>query len=233
MRISGVVLAAVVLFLLPLSAAGRLALFADGGGIAAEAARVNGAGPWQVLRRVILPLMGPAFLTGFALAFVSALGNFGAPALLGIPGAPCHASGADVAATDIKRAVCAGRSGGACQPDLGGRCYGWTPLCKRRPAYRGLVSGAGFGGSTCRWPHLPPLRVMLMLTAWNEVTLSSILRTRGTETLGAVIFNYEDGGYSTLSSAMSVISVLATLALMGILHRLGRNLPPGIIPWWG
>jgi iron(III) transport system permease protein len=63
--------------------------------------------------------------------------------------------------------------------------------------------------------------------------LSSILWTRGTETLGTVIFNYEDGGNSTLASAMSIISVLATLALMLVLHWLGRNLPPGIIPWRG
>jgi len=72
-----------------------------------------------------------------------------------------------------------------------------------------------------------------MLTAWNEVTLSAIFWTRGTETLGAVIFNYEDGGYSALSSAMSILSVLATLALMGLLHVLGRRLPAGIIPWRG
>ncbi|HSF63675.1 MAG TPA: ABC transporter permease subunit [Paracoccaceae bacterium] len=52
----------------------------------AEAARVSGAGPWVLLRRVILPLMGPALLAGYALAFVSALGNFAVPALLGIPG---------------------------------------------------------------------------------------------------------------------------------------------------
>jgi hypothetical protein len=49
------------------------------------------------------------------------------------------------------------------------------------------------------------------------------LWTRGTETLGAVIFNYEDGGYSTLYSAMSILSVLATLALMGLLHVLGPS----------
>jgi iron(III) transport system permease protein len=35
---------------------------------------------------VILPLMTPALVAGGALAFVSAIGNFGIPALLGIPG---------------------------------------------------------------------------------------------------------------------------------------------------
>ncbi|MBN2630339.1 MAG: iron ABC transporter permease [Rhodobacteraceae bacterium] len=99
------------------------------------------------------------------------------------------------------------------------------------------VSGAGFWRRLWRIdaPLIAPAAasgaVLVMLTAWNEVTLSAILWTRGTETLGTVIFNYEDGGYSTLASAMSVISVLATLALMLALHRIGRGLPPGIIPW--
>lgn len=51
-----------------------------------EAARLNGAGPWRTLRAVILPLLRPAILSGAALAFVAAIGNFGVPALLGIPG---------------------------------------------------------------------------------------------------------------------------------------------------
>lgn len=50
-----------------------------------EAARAAGAGRWRVLWNVILPLMTPALAAGAALAFVSAIGNFGIPALLGIP----------------------------------------------------------------------------------------------------------------------------------------------------
>jgi iron(III) transport system permease protein len=52
----------------------------------AEAARVSGAEPWRLVWRIVLPLMRPALVAGFALAFVSALGNFGIPALLGLPG---------------------------------------------------------------------------------------------------------------------------------------------------
>ncbi|MFN4153895.1 MAG: ABC transporter permease [Paracoccaceae bacterium] len=101
----------------------------------------------------------------------------------------------------------------------------------------GRVSGARFWRRLWRidLPLVAPAAasgaVLVMLTAWNEVTLSAILWTRGTETLGTVIFNYEDGGYSTLASAMSVVSIAATLALMLALHRIGRHLPPGIIPW--
>lgn len=51
-----------------------------------EAARVCGAAPHTILRRVILPLVLPATAAGGALAFVSCIGNFGIPAFLGIPG---------------------------------------------------------------------------------------------------------------------------------------------------
>ncbi len=42
-----------------------------------EAAAVLGAGRWQTFRRVILPAIVPATLTGFALAFARALGEYG------------------------------------------------------------------------------------------------------------------------------------------------------------
>ncbi|MBE3640630.1 ABC transporter permease, partial [Mangrovicoccus algicola] len=51
-----------------------------------EAARIAGAGPGRLLRRILLPLLLPALGAGAMLAFVAALGNFGIPALLGIPG---------------------------------------------------------------------------------------------------------------------------------------------------
>src|SRR5581483_8238517 len=51
-----------------------------------EAALAGGARPATVLRTIVLPLMTPPLLAGIALSFVSCLGNFGIPALLGIPG---------------------------------------------------------------------------------------------------------------------------------------------------
>ena len=42
-----------------------------------EAARSLGANAWQTFWRVILPEMLPALLTGFALAFARALGEYG------------------------------------------------------------------------------------------------------------------------------------------------------------
>ncbi len=50
-----------------------------------EAARLAGAGHGAVLRDVVLPLLTPALAGSIALVFVAAIGNFGIPALLGIP----------------------------------------------------------------------------------------------------------------------------------------------------
>jgi iron(III) transport system permease protein len=50
-----------------------------------EAACLNGARPLRVTGSLILPMALPAILAGAALAFIAAIGNFGVPALLGIP----------------------------------------------------------------------------------------------------------------------------------------------------
>ncbi len=42
-----------------------------------EAAASLGASRWQTLRRVMLPILAPALLTGFALAFARAVGEYG------------------------------------------------------------------------------------------------------------------------------------------------------------
>ena len=50
-----------------------------------EAGLAGGGRPLTVMRTIVLPLMTPPLLAGVALCFVSCLGNFGIPALLGIP----------------------------------------------------------------------------------------------------------------------------------------------------
>jgi sulfate/thiosulfate transport system permease protein len=42
-----------------------------------EAAASLGANRWQIFSRVIFPMISPALLTGFALAFARALGEYG------------------------------------------------------------------------------------------------------------------------------------------------------------
>ncbi len=73
--------------------------------------------------------------------------------------------------------------------------------------------------------------ILVFLTAYNEVTVSALLWSTGSETIGTVIFNYEDGGYTTLAAAMAAITVAATVVLMFGLNLLAPKLQPGVIPW--
>lgn len=99
------------------------------------------------------------------------------------------------------------------------------------------TAGAGFSRRLLRitFPLVLPAAVsgaiLVFLTAYNEVTVSALLWSSGTETIGTTIFNYEDGGYTTLAAAMSAVTVVATVALMGALDWLGRRAPPGVVPW--
>ncbi len=47
-----------------------------------EAAATLGAGPWRVLRRVVVPLVRPALVAGASIAFITALGDFVASIVL-------------------------------------------------------------------------------------------------------------------------------------------------------
>ena len=53
-----------------------------------EAAAALGAGPWTVARRLVLPALAPAVLSGGGLAFARALGEYGSVVLIGgnLPG---------------------------------------------------------------------------------------------------------------------------------------------------
>lgn len=73
--------------------------------------------------------------------------------------------------------------------------------------------------------------VLVFLTAFNELTVSALLWSSGTETLGVVLFNFEDGGYTTLASAVAVVTVLVVLALVIALDSLHPRLPKGTLPW--
>lgn len=99
------------------------------------------------------------------------------------------------------------------------------------------VSGAGFGRRMGRIfaPLVAPAAasgaILVFLTAYNEITVSALLWSTGNETIGTTIFNYENGGYTTIAAAMSAVTVVATAALMLALDRSARRLPPGVVPW--
>lgn len=73
--------------------------------------------------------------------------------------------------------------------------------------------------------------VLVFLTAFNELTVSALLWSSGSETIGVVLFNYEEGGYTTLASSIAVITVVVVLALVISLDRLAGKLPKGTLPW--
>ena len=99
------------------------------------------------------------------------------------------------------------------------------------------VSGAGFTTRIRRIftplaaPSAASGAILVFLTAYNEVTVSALLWSTGNETIGTTIFNYEDGGYTTLAAAMSVVVVVATIIIMIAMNLMSRHVPAGTIPW--
>lgn len=61
---------------------------------------------------------------------------------------------------------------------------------------------------------------LVMLTTLAELTVSSLLWSSGTETIGIIIFNFEQAGYTTYSTAFSVLILLAMLLLASLMYGL-------------
>lgn len=73
--------------------------------------------------------------------------------------------------------------------------------------------------------------ILVFLIACNELTVSALLWSAGTQTLGVVIYNLDDSGSFDLASALSVLVVAMVVVLMLLLEVLGRKLPKGVVPW--
>ncbi|KAA0700253.1 iron ABC transporter permease [Neorhizobium sp. P12A] len=73
--------------------------------------------------------------------------------------------------------------------------------------------------------------ILVFLIACNELTVSALLWAAGTQTLGVVIYNLDDGGSADLASAMSVLVVCMVVAMMLLLELLAKRLPKGVVPW--
>ncbi|WP_163849770.1 ABC transporter permease [Pseudooceanicola aestuarii] len=73
--------------------------------------------------------------------------------------------------------------------------------------------------------------ILVFLTAVNELTVSALLWSSGTETLGVVIYNLEDSGETVMASALAMSIVLLIVALMGLVQAGARRFPKGVIPW--
>ena len=74
---------------------------------------------------------------------------------------------------------------------------------------------------------------LIFLTAFNELTLSALLWSSGSETLGVVFFSFQQGGDSTYAAALGVLTVLLSVALMLSTLLFAGRLPEGVLPWRG
>jgi iron(III) transport system permease protein len=73
--------------------------------------------------------------------------------------------------------------------------------------------------------------LLIFLTAFNELTLSALLWSSGSETLGVVFFSFQQGGDSTYAAALGVLTVGVSIALMVSTLLLAGRLPSGVLPW--
>lgn len=73
--------------------------------------------------------------------------------------------------------------------------------------------------------------VLVFMSALNELTVSILLWSSGYETLGVMVFNLYDEGNTTAAAAVSILSVLATLVIAGLVTLAARWLPRGVLPW--
>ncbi|WP_374651492.1 ABC transporter permease [Dongia sp.] len=73
--------------------------------------------------------------------------------------------------------------------------------------------------------------LLVVMSAYNELTVSALLWSAGHETIGVMIFNLYDEGNATAASAASVMAVLVTLLAAGAASLLAHRMPRGVLPW--
>jgi iron(III) transport system permease protein len=73
--------------------------------------------------------------------------------------------------------------------------------------------------------------LLIFMTALSELTVSALLWASGSETIGVVMFSFEQGGDSSYAAAMSAITVAITFLLMLGANLFASLLPSGVLPW--
>jgi len=73
--------------------------------------------------------------------------------------------------------------------------------------------------------------LLIFLMAFNELTVSALLWSSGAETLGVILFSFQQGGDSTYAAALGALTVFVTTALMLLTLFMAAKLPPGVLPW--
>jgi iron(III) transport system permease protein len=84
-------------------------------------------------------------------------------------------------------------------------------------------------------PSLLPAAVagglLAFLLAFNELTVSALLWSAGTETIGVVLYSLEEAGLASQAAAIAVATVAVITTTMLALDWMGSRLPPGVLPW--
>lgn len=107
---------------------------------------------------------------------------------------------------------------------------------------RALEEAAEIGGAglftrmrTIIFPLIAPAAIagglLIFMTALSELTVSALLWASGSETIGVVIFSFEQGGDSKYAAALSAIVVAITFTLMVCVTLFAPRLPKGVLPW--
>ncbi|MBK0329224.1 iron ABC transporter permease [Rhodobacteraceae bacterium F11138] len=73
--------------------------------------------------------------------------------------------------------------------------------------------------------------LLIFMTALSELTVSALLWSSGSETIGVVIFSFEQGGDSKYASALSAVIVAVTFLIMLGVNSFSDKLPDGVLPW--
>ncbi len=61
------------------------------------------------------------------------------------------------------------------------------------------------------------------MPALRELTMSVLLWSQGAETIGVVIYNMQDAGYTQIAAALSTIVLLVILAGNAIVRKLSKG----------
>jgi iron(III) transport system permease protein len=73
--------------------------------------------------------------------------------------------------------------------------------------------------------------LLVFLVAFNELTVSALLWSAGTETLGVVLFSLKESGLAGEAAAVAISASAVILAVMLLLDGLAETLPEGVLPW--
>lgn len=73
--------------------------------------------------------------------------------------------------------------------------------------------------------------LMVFLVAFNELTVSALLWSSGTETLGVVLFSLKEAGLAGEAAAVAISASVIILSVMLALDLLAKRLPENVLPW--